>query len=114
MLRNLNIRNMILIDSLDLSFDRGLCVLTGETGTGKSILLDALGCALGWRTNVGMLKDQSIPTSVTAEFEISNEHVSQKMLSENGVSLAAIRAKEFFMTFKFEEDSFNFFLSSTI
>ena len=87
MLRNLNIRNMILIDSLDLSFDRGLCVLTGETGTGKSILLDALGCALGWRTNVGMLKDQSIPTSVTAEFEISNEHVSQKMLSENGVSL---------------------------
>ena len=43
MLHSLSIRNLLLIDRLDLSFDAGLCVLTGETGAGKSILLDALG-----------------------------------------------------------------------
>ena len=47
MLRSLSVRNLVLIDSLDLEFGPGLCVLTGETGAGKSILLDALGLALG-------------------------------------------------------------------
>ena len=47
MLRSLSIRNVVLIDKLDLAFESGLCVLTGETGSGKSILLDALGLAIG-------------------------------------------------------------------
>ncbi|MCW8970430.1 MAG: AAA family ATPase, partial [Rhodospirillales bacterium] len=49
MLQSLSIRDVVLIDRLDLSFRSGLCVLTGETGAGKSILLDALGLALGGR-----------------------------------------------------------------
>ena len=87
MLRHLNIQNLILIDSLDLTFDNGLCVLTGETGAGKSILLDALGCVLGARTNIGIIKDNSLPTSVTAGFEISPEHPVQKVISEHGITL---------------------------
>ena len=53
MLVNLSIRDVVLIDKLDLAFHEGLCVLTGETGAGKSILLDALGLALGGRAESG-------------------------------------------------------------
>lgn len=56
MLRSLSIRNLILIDRLDLTFDQGLCVLTGETGAGKSILLEALGLALGARAEGRLLQ----------------------------------------------------------
>ena len=55
MLRSLSVRNLILIDRLDLTFDQGLCVLTGETGAGKSILLEALGLALGGRAEGRLL-----------------------------------------------------------
>lgn len=56
MLRGLSIRNVILIDRLDLSLHSGLCVLAGETGAGKSILLDALGLALGPRGGSGLVR----------------------------------------------------------
>ena len=51
MLESLSINNIVLIDKLNLTLDKGLCVLTGETGSGKSILLDALGLAIGYRAD---------------------------------------------------------------
>ena len=56
MLRSLDIRNMLLIDRLDLAFGPGLNVLTGETGAGKSILLDCLGFVLGWRGRADLVR----------------------------------------------------------
>ncbi len=56
MLTRLSIRNIVLIEALDLSFARGLGVLTGETGAGKSILLDALGLVLGNRADSGLVR----------------------------------------------------------
>ena len=69
MLVELSIRDFILIDRLDLSFSDGLTVLSGETGAGKSILLDALSLAIGGRGETGLIrqKDQAV---VTASFEI--------------------------------------------
>ena len=56
MLRTLSVRNLLLIDKLDVKFKPGLCVLTGETGAGKSILLDALGLALGARSDIKLIR----------------------------------------------------------
>ena len=56
MLIGLSIRNVVLIERLEIGFDRGLCALTGETGAGKSILLDALGLALGARSDAGLVR----------------------------------------------------------
>ena len=56
MLRGLYIRNLLLIDRLDLEFQTGLNVLTGETGAGKSILLDSLGFVLGWRGRADLVR----------------------------------------------------------
>ena len=58
MLRTLSIRDVVLIGRLDLSFQAGLCVLTGETGAGKSILLDALGLALGTRAESRLVRQE--------------------------------------------------------
>ena len=72
MLCGLSIRDVVLIDHLDISFSRGLTVLTGETGAGKSILLDALGLALGGRVDTSMRRQGAPQASVTATFEIQN------------------------------------------
>ncbi len=69
MLTGLAIRNIVLIEALDLSFERGLTVLTGETGAGKSILLDALGLALGMRADSGLVRAGTDQASVTASFD---------------------------------------------
>jgi len=69
MLTGLSIRNIVLIEALDLAFQRGLTVLTGETGAGKSILLDALGLALGMRADSGLVRAGTAQASVTASFE---------------------------------------------
>jgi DNA repair protein RecN (Recombination protein N) len=69
MLTRLAIRNIVLIEALDLVFAGGLCVLTGETGAGKSILLDALGLVLGNRAESGLLRAGEERASVTATFE---------------------------------------------
>ena len=71
MLTQLTIKHIVLIDSLQLSFDRGLTVLTGETGAGKSILLDALGLALGARADFGLIRKGEDSASVTACFTVS-------------------------------------------
>lgn len=72
MLQRLSIRNIVLIDALDLDFERGLTALTGETGAGKSILLDGLGLALGERSDTGLIRAGEDTASVTAAFQISN------------------------------------------
>lgn len=69
MLSQLSIRNIVLIEALDLDFRRGLGVLTGETGAGKSILLDALGLVLGMRADTGLVRAGTDRASVTASFE---------------------------------------------
>jgi DNA repair protein RecN (Recombination protein N) len=69
MLTGLAIRNIVLIEALDLAFAGGLTVLTGETGAGKSILLDALGLALGMRADSGLVRAGSDQASVTASFD---------------------------------------------
>ena len=71
MLTRLSIRNVVLIDALDLDFGRGLGVLTGETGAGKSILLDALGLVLGNRADSGLVRAGEDRASVTASFEFA-------------------------------------------
>lgn len=71
MLTQLTIKNIVLIDSLQLNFDGGLTVLTGETGAGKSILLDALGLALGARADFGLIRKDEDSASVTACFAVS-------------------------------------------
>jgi DNA repair protein RecN (Recombination protein N) len=69
MLTGLSIRNVVLIEALDLVFGPGLSVLTGETGAGKSILLDALGLALGARADSGLVRQGSEQAGVTASFD---------------------------------------------
>jgi len=85
MLRQLAIRNIVLIDRLELEFDRGLNVLTGETGAGKSILLDSLGLALGARADTGLVRQGEDSASVAAEIEIDARHPARAVLDEQGV-----------------------------
>ena len=74
MLAALSIRDVVLIDRLDLSFAPGLCVLTGETGAGKSILLDALGLALGARADAALVRQGAERATVSAEFDLPAGH----------------------------------------
>ena len=84
MLRSLSVRNLVLIDSLDLEFGPGLCVLTGETGAGKSILLDALGLALGARGDAQLVRHGTESASVSASFELAADHTAWAMLEAQG------------------------------
>lgn len=83
MLQSLLIRNVVLIDKLELKFNAGLSVFTGETGAGKSILLDALSLALGARADAGLVRHGQDSLSVTAEFDITQSHPAYQMLKEN-------------------------------
>ncbi len=74
MLVQLSIRNIVLIDKLDLEFDRGLTILTGETGAGKSILLDAFSLALGARGDGGLVRHGAAQGQVSAAFELAEDH----------------------------------------
>jgi DNA repair protein RecN (Recombination protein N) len=74
MLINLSIRDIVLIDKLDLEFDRGLTILTGETGAGKSILLDAFSLALGARGDGGLVRAGAAQGQVSAAFEVAKDH----------------------------------------
>ena len=85
MLRQLSIRDVVLIDRLDLEFEPGLGVLTGETGAGKSILLDSLGLALGVRADTGLVRQGQQQASVAAEFELPPDHPVFELLAEQGV-----------------------------
>ena len=73
MLTSLSIRDIVLIERLDLELEAGLCVLTGETGAGKSILLDSLGLALGGRADRGLVRAGAKQGSVSAAFQLDRD-----------------------------------------
>ena len=85
MLRGLDIRDVLIIDRLSLSFGPGLNVLTGETGAGKSILLDALGFVLGWRGRAELVRAGAEQGEVTAIFDLPPEHAARAVLDEAGI-----------------------------
>jgi len=85
MLRQLSIRDVVLIDRLELEFEPGLGVLTGETGAGKSILLDSLGLALGVRADTGLVRSGQSQASVAAEFELPSDHPAFALLADQGI-----------------------------
>lgn len=85
MLENLIIKNIVLIDELNISFANGLCILTGETGSGKSILLDALNLAIGGRYNSRLLRNDEEQGSVTATFSIPTEKNVIELLKEQDI-----------------------------
>ena len=85
MLTGLSIRNLVLIEALDLSFGPGLTALTGETGAGKSILLESLGLALGGRSDARFVRRGADRASVSASFEIDPRHPAGALLAEQGL-----------------------------
>ncbi len=87
MLTALSIREVVLIERLDLSFGPGLTVMTGETGAGKSILLDSLGLALGARADSGLVRAGAEQASVTASFAPAAGHPVLDLLHEHGIAL---------------------------
>ncbi|EME67745.1 DNA repair ATPase [Paramagnetospirillum caucaseum] len=88
MLTALSIRDVVLIERLDLSFDSGLSVFTGETGAGKSILLDSLGLALGARAESGLVRHGAAQASVTAEFDPPANHPARTLLAGQDMDAA--------------------------
>ena len=84
MLRGLSIRDMLLISHLELEFQPGLNVLTGETGAGKSILLDSLGFVLGWRGRASLVREGATQGEVIAEFSLPADHLAREVLNEAG------------------------------
>ncbi len=85
MLAGLTIKNVVLIDHLSIAFDKGLCALTGETGAGKSILLDSLGLALGARSESGLVRKGEASATVSAEFDLPPRHPVFAFLQEQGM-----------------------------
>ena len=87
MLTGLAIRDVVLIEALELEFGPGLGVLTGETGAGKSILLDALGLALGVRADTGLVRQGAQQASVAATFELPADHYARTLLAEGDIAI---------------------------
>ena len=87
MLRHIDIRDMLIIDRLELSFQPGLNVLTGETGAGKSILLDSLGFVLGWRGRAELVRAGAEQGEVTAAFDLPIGHAGRAVLEEAGIEV---------------------------
>jgi DNA repair protein RecN (Recombination protein N) len=85
MLSRLSIRDIVLIDRLDIDFAGGLAVLTGETGAGKSILLDSFALALGGRGDQGLVRQGAEQGQVTAMFELARHHPANALLTEHGI-----------------------------
>lgn len=85
MLRQLQVRDVVLVDQLDLEFAPGLGVLTGETGAGKSILLDALGLALGSRADSTLVRHGAEGAAVSAEIDLPANHPAVARLADQGI-----------------------------
>ena len=86
MLVSLAIRDVVLIERLDLAFDGGLSVFTGETGAGKSILLDSLGLVLGARAESGLVRHGQPQLAVTAQIDLPSTHPARVLLGEQGIA----------------------------
>ncbi|MEL6919769.1 MAG: DNA repair protein RecN [Pseudomonadota bacterium] len=87
MLVELSIRDIVLIDQLTIRFDEGLSVLTGETGAGKSILLDSLSLALGARGDAGLVRSGASQGQVTAVFDLPFTHPARRLLEDGGFEI---------------------------
>ncbi len=87
MLTRLVIHDVVLIDKMTLNLSAGLNVFTGETGAGKSILLDALGLALGERSDAGLVRQDAPQASVTAEFSLPKKHAAYALAEDQGLSI---------------------------
>ncbi|MCK5746504.1 MAG: AAA family ATPase, partial [Oricola sp.] len=85
MLSQLSIRDIVLIEALDIDFSKGLSVLTGETGAGKSILLDALSLALGARGDASLVRHGAKHGQVAAIFDLAPTHPVRGLLEESGI-----------------------------
>jgi len=85
MLTRLSIRDIVLIDRLDIDFAGGLAVLTGETGAGKSILLDAFALALGARGDAALVRHGAEQGQVTAAFDLPRDHPARQVIADNGI-----------------------------
>jgi DNA repair protein RecN (Recombination protein N) len=85
MLARLSIRDIVLIDRLDIDFGAGLAVLTGETGAGKSILLDAFALALGARGEAALVREGAEQGSVMAAFDLGKDHPARRVLAANDI-----------------------------
>jgi DNA repair protein RecN (Recombination protein N) len=83
MLARLSIRDIVLIDRLDIDFGAGLAALTGETGAGKSILLDAFALALGARGEAALVREGAEQGQVIAAFELAKSHPARRLLADN-------------------------------
>ena len=86
MLHSLTVSNIVLIEQMTLQFGTGLTVLTGETGAGKSILLDALGLTLGSRADFALIRNDSDQAQVTASFTLAKDHPANARLDEAGIA----------------------------
>ncbi|TMJ04908.1 MAG: DNA repair protein RecN [Alphaproteobacteria bacterium] len=86
MLSRLSIRDIVLIERLDIDYAAGMSVLTGETGAGKSILLDAFALALGSRGDASLVRNGAEQGQVTAAFEVEPDHPAIALLGENGIA----------------------------
>ncbi|MCP8883630.1 DNA repair protein RecN [Devosia sp. XJ19-1] len=86
MLNALSVRNIVLIDQLDLALDSGMTVLTGETGAGKSILLDALTLALGGRGDASLVRQGQDSGQVVAVLELAADHPARALLRDNAIA----------------------------
>ena len=87
MLKNLSISNFLLIDNLEIEFTSGLCVLTGETGSGKSILVDAIGLMVGMRGGAEYIQTGFEQCSISGEFELDLDDGTRHILVENGINI---------------------------
>jgi len=88
MLVSLQVRDLVVIDRVDLEFGPGLTALTGETGAGKSILLDALGLALGARSDAALVRPKAERAAVTASFDLASDHPAMALLEGQGFAPA--------------------------
>ncbi len=86
MLTALSIRDIVLIEKLDIDFSSGLSVLSGETGAGKSILLDALSLALGARGDGGLVRSGEVRGQISAVFEVAADHPVHEFLHDSGIT----------------------------
>ena len=102
MLVQLSIRDLVLIERVSLELDPGLSVLTGETGAGKSILLDGLNLALGERADAGLVRSGAPQASVTAEFRVGEGHPALALLAE---PLGADQAESWGLIWKAVDDA---------
>jgi DNA repair protein RecN (Recombination protein N) len=89
MLVSLQVRDLVVIDRVELEFGPGLTALTGETGAGKSILLDALGLALGARSDAALVRPKADRAVVTASFELADDHPALALLEDQGFASSA-------------------------